>query len=95
MFTEDHDGGGNPAPEDTTTVKIDKSAPALDTDSSDGTDGITPDSRQSGVGRAIEPSANLLPNGGGGSRVVTLLRRAEKLATGGSQRAEKSPKGTC
>lgn len=36
---------------------IDASAPTLDTDNSDGTDGITPDNGQTGVGRTISPTA--------------------------------------
>jgi len=36
---------------------LDKSAPTLDTDNSDGSDGITPDNRQTGVSRNIEPTA--------------------------------------
>jgi len=36
---------------------IDKSAPTLDTDNSDGSDGITPDNRQTGVRRTISPTA--------------------------------------
>jgi hypothetical protein len=45
------------SPAKTFTVKRDKSAPTLDTDSSDGSDSITPDNRQTGVSRDIEPVA--------------------------------------
>jgi hypothetical protein len=38
-------------------VTVDTSAPTLDTDNSDGTDGITPDRGQTGVSRTIAPTA--------------------------------------
>jgi hypothetical protein len=49
--------GNQESPAKTFTVKIDKSAPTLDTDNSDGTDGVTPDNRQTGVSRTVEPTA--------------------------------------
>jgi hypothetical protein len=49
--------GNQESPAKTFTVKIDKSAPTLDTDSSDGADGVTPNNKQTGVSRSIEPKA--------------------------------------
>ena len=52
------DNAGNPETlAKTFTVKLDKSAPTLDTDNSDGSDDITPDNRQTGVSRNIKPTA--------------------------------------
>ncbi len=49
--------GNQESPAKTLTVKIDKSAPTLDTDNSDGSDSITPDNRETGVSRKIQPTA--------------------------------------
>jgi hypothetical protein len=49
--------GNEESPVKTFTVKLDKSAPTLDTDNSDGSDGITPDKGQTGVRRNINPTA--------------------------------------
>jgi hypothetical protein len=51
------DEAGNREDPKTLEVKIDKSAPTLDTDSSDGSDGITPDNRATGIDRSISPTA--------------------------------------
>ena len=50
--------GNKESPPTALTLKIDKSALTLDTDNSDGSDGITPDNGQTGVRRDIEPTAN-------------------------------------
>jgi hypothetical protein len=49
--------GNQESPAKTFTVKLDKSAPILDIDNSDGTDGITPDNGATGVSRNIKPTA--------------------------------------
>jgi hypothetical protein len=41
----------------TVSALIDKSAPILDTDISDGSDGVTPNNRETGVSRTIAPTA--------------------------------------
>lgn len=51
------DKAGNVEAPKTLTVKIDKSAPTLDTDNRDGSDGITPDNKERRVSRNIEPTA--------------------------------------
>jgi hypothetical protein len=51
------DEAGNRESVQTLEVRIDKSAPDLDTDSSDGNDGITPDNRGTGIDRAVSPTA--------------------------------------
>lgn len=51
------DNANNAEAEKISQLKIDKSAPTLDTDSSYGSDGIMPNNRQSGVVRKVEPTA--------------------------------------
>lgn len=56
FFATDN-AGNRESPAKTFTVKIDKSAPTLDTDNSDGADGITPDNGAMGIGRSVSPRA--------------------------------------
>ena len=66
--------GNRETPAKTFEVKLDKSAPTLDTDNSDGSDGITPDNRQTGVSRNVEPKATFSEE-----MDATSLRTSAKL----------------